>query len=547
MENDDRVEEEDYSPRVKAARLSAQELLAHRNLDRTVPPRGGTKDYAPDGSQEQEEKLQGMYSLYRRMLAEERVNKIGNLSTAIWLEDVGLAEVTVDKGKFWHHIGHTNEGKKYLYPEEAVFLMETNAIEVYWNNVPLAVQQAYAMMLGNKVSMEQYQVYAHLSRLGYILMRHQSREHFSWYERQIQLDEYIPLKERIKERSSAQVRDWFPPNQQEVQDSPSSGKLQKPGEVHTCGDNIASQESGKVKSASHSPVEHSTSNQMPRDSFLETQTSRNMKKGRNEQSVEDEQMEIQYEDSSKDKTENKEKNSLVLTPQEYKWDFTNINIPNAGQDSDVSEIPIPCTQLLPAGVQVNSVLKISTGAFSLNTKRGRKGKSNSEQLSKIVPNLKAEDDPRKVARNWDEYKKLCGVRRTVDMSDTPVAHLWEGDVTPLVRPSDATDMGAILSKLQVIQNISLEKECSSLPKPDRTLDIAYDVYLPDSRFKKSKPGRPNLRVCVQRFSDPAPDLALIVQLNQLSSPVPLLWAVVDNGDISFYSFTEADLPTDYHM
>ncbi|CAH1274464.1 TSEN54 [Branchiostoma lanceolatum] len=544
MDSYDIAEEEDYSPRMKAAHLSAQELLAHRNLDRTVPPRGGTKDYAPDGSLEQEEKLQGMYSLYRRMLAEERVNKIGNLSKAIWLEDQGLAEVTVDKGKFWHHIGHSNEGKKYLYPEEAVFLMETNAIEVYWNKLPLAIQQAYAMMLGNRVSMEQYQVYAHLSRLGYILIRHQSREHFSWYERQIQLDEYIPLKQRIKEGSSAQVRDWFPSNQHEEQTTSTSGEPDKTEEVHR--DNPARQKSKEVKSASDSPVEHSTSNQTSRDSLPKGQTSR--MEGRIEQSVEDEQMEIEC--NRKDKTEKQEEkgvDSLVTSSYECKWDFTNISIPNVGQDCDVSEIPIPCAELLPTGVQVNNVLKINTGAFSLNTKRGRKGKSNSEHLSKIVPNLRAEDDPRKVSRNWMEFKKLCGAKREMDMSDSPVAHLWQGEVTPLVRPSDATDMGAILSRLQVIQNISLEKECCSLPKPDRSLDIAYDVFLPDSHFKKSKPGRPNLRVCVQRFSEPAPDLALIVQLNQRSSPVPLLWAVVDNGDISFYSFTEADLPTDYHM
>ncbi|XP_019641216.1 PREDICTED: tRNA-splicing endonuclease subunit Sen54-like [Branchiostoma belcheri] len=545
MESADIAEEEDRSSPVKAARLSAQELLAHRNLDRTVPPRGGTKDYAPDGSQEQEEKLQGMYSLYRRMLAEERVNKIGNLSTATWLEDLGLAEVTVDKGKFWHHMGHTDEGKKYLYPEEVVFLMEMNSIEVYWNKVPLAIQQAYAMMLGDKVSMEQYQVYAHLSRLGYILMRHQSREHFSWYERQIQLDEYIPLKERIKEGLSSQVRDWFPSNLKEEQAS--SGNLDKTEEVQNVHRNkLASQESEEeVKSASHSTVEHSTFNQM---SDPRSEGEKSKMKGRSEQPVDDEQMEIDCENDRKDKNEKQEGlNSSVLVPHEYKWDFTNINIPNVGQDCNVSEIPAPSAELLPAGVQVNSILKINTGAFSLNTKKGSKRKSNSEHLSKIVPNLRAEDDPRKVSRNWVEYKELCGVKREVDMSDTAVAHLWEGDVTPLVRPSDATDMGTILSKLQVIQNISLEKECSSLPKPDRTLEIAYDVFLPDSHFKKSKPGRPNLRVCVQRFSDAAPELALIVQLNQLSSPVPLLWAVVDNGDISFYSFTEADLPTDYHM
>ena len=45
-------------------------------------------------------------------------------------------------------------------------------MEIYYGEVPLSLKQAYATLLGNCMRIEQYQVYAHLTRFGYILQRH---------------------------------------------------------------------------------------------------------------------------------------------------------------------------------------------------------------------------------------------------------------------------------------------------------------------------------------------------------------------------------------
>ena len=48
-----------------------------------------------------------------------------------------------------------------------------------------------------------------------------------------------------------------------------------------------------------------------------------------------------------------------------------------------------------------------------------------------------------------------------------------------------------------------------------------------------------------RQDDPPPTLLQIQQLScQSCDEVPLNWAVVDNGDIAFYSFNLVDLPRD---
>lgn len=49
------------------------------------------------------------------------------LSTANWLPDIGLAQVTHLNGNGWDSFGFTEKssGKLHLYPEEALFLLET--------------------------------------------------------------------------------------------------------------------------------------------------------------------------------------------------------------------------------------------------------------------------------------------------------------------------------------------------------------------------------------------------------------------------------------
>lgn len=48
------------------------------------------------------------------------------------------------------------------------------------------------------------------------------------------------------------------------------------------------------------------------------------------------------------------------------------------------------------------------------------------------------------------------------------------------------------------------------------------------------------------FHSPVPDLRAIKLLAFQSGDVPVVFAVVDHGDISFYTFKDFQLPTDVH-
>lgn len=76
--------------------------------------------------------------------------------------------------------------------------------------------------------------------------------------------------------------------------------------------------------------------------------------------------------------------------------------------------------------------------------------------------------------------------------------------------------------------------------------ISFDVYQLDTvaEFKKSHPGKPYTRMCVCSFDGPVPDLNAMKLLSFQSGDVPVTFAVVDHGDISFYCFKDFKLPTD---
>lgn len=48
----------------------------------------------------------------------------------------------------------------------------------------------------------------------------------------------------------------------------------------------------------------------------------------------------------------------------------------------------------------------------------------------------------------------------------------------------------------------------------------------------------------RRFDEPVPDLCTLKRLSYQSGDVPLIFALVDHGDISFYSFRDFTLPRD---
>uniref|UniRef100_A0A3Q2CJD0 tRNA splicing endonuclease subunit 54 n=1 Tax=Cyprinodon variegatus TaxID=28743 RepID=A0A3Q2CJD0_CYPVA len=92
--------------------------------------------------------------------------KIGELLRLSWRTK------TSQRGKFWQTMGFSAEGKQYLLPEEALYLMECGSLLVFNQDLPLSIQDGYEMFLSaDAVSLQQYQVFGHLKRLGYVVHR----------------------------------------------------------------------------------------------------------------------------------------------------------------------------------------------------------------------------------------------------------------------------------------------------------------------------------------------------------------------------------------
>lgn len=130
---------------------------------------------------------------------------------------------------------------------------------------------------------------------------------------------------------------------------------------------------------------------------------------------------------------------------------------------------------------------------------------------------------------------------------SPVSHLWKSEdgITPIVRPEDAASTAAILSKLQVIKNQRMTQAAlvGRVSSDQQSLQLAFDVYQPGLKFKKTDPGPPDFCITVCRYCEPPPSLADLTFLSQQCFPVPLKIALVDGGNISFYSVLDVDSPT----
>ncbi|XP_035432654.2 uncharacterized protein LOC118264294 [Spodoptera frugiperda] len=134
-------------------------------------PEIGLKDVAPNGSWLEQKQIQAALEARKYLIEVERIEKCGVLSHAIWRDDLKLAEVTQKSGGHWQYLGH-NVGKTlFLNPEETLFLMETNCLQLKHNEVTVSLQKAYSLLL-DSTNRIQYQVYASLSRVGYKVFRH---------------------------------------------------------------------------------------------------------------------------------------------------------------------------------------------------------------------------------------------------------------------------------------------------------------------------------------------------------------------------------------
>ncbi|XP_015696410.2 uncharacterized protein LOC102721672 [Oryza brachyantha] len=73
------------------------------------------------------------------------------------------------------------------------------------------------------------------------------------------------------------------------------------------------------------------------------------------------------------------------------------------------------------------------------------------------------------------------------------------------------------------------------------LHPSFEVYLPNSKFKKSSPGDPSFLLCL--LSNKPPSREEMETAENKFEGIPLKFCHVDNGRVSFLSFNKAGLPS----
>ncbi|XP_057982061.1 uncharacterized protein LOC131167316 isoform X2 [Malania oleifera] len=70
--------------------------------------------------------------------------------------------------------------------------------------------------------------------------------------------------------------------------------------------------------------------------------------------------------------------------------------------------------------------------------------------------------------------------------------------------------------------------------------LIFDVYLPNSKFKKSSPGSPNFMLCLTRCHPPSKEE--IEGLERQCNGIPIKFYHLEHGRVSFFSFNRVELP-----
>lgn len=638
--------------------LSAEELVKRKYCDRSLPRRN------PKDSPVAVASLPTIYGEQRLLLAEERAEKLGSLSRGQYVASRNAVELGSTRGKFWHTMGYTDNGKRMLHPEEALFLLETSQLEVYHGKVPMSVQEAYASLLSGSCSVDQYHAYAHLSRLGYIAVRHRSSS--PKRDKNLADDSKRPKLEKngsqtdgvlvvtLDEPSSPKKKMLHSPLVViDITDSPENKKARLDDDVIVI-DDVPSDDRGVKQSSPpraevdaavpladadlvefplpnmagqdvlHLPIppahllppnvtitedmctvdlsklfldtSQSTMHRKPRSSDSDWRR-KDPRKGENNFRKTDCYKDYRYSAARhehRDRVARKQWNNFQRRGTHDNWRQSDSSSssscervsefrpwPHEGQEhmsrdswgsndsrsysphrrnggssarfsnsrmnyqqQQQQQPPPPQNNWYP---QTNfSFAGSNSGDDSSSWSRRRSAWESRDVAATAGPAANVGRE----AHNWKEYKRAVQcVDEKVHLQRSPAGHLWQGssDAAPLVQPKDATSTAALLEKLRTIKNISVtEWDRTALSNTTASkLKISYDVYLPRSGFRKSNRGLPNHRIIVASCRDPFPDLAdVAAHLSALADGVPLHFAVVDCGQVQFYSLNDVSLPAE---
>ncbi|NWW72724.1 SEN54 endonuclease, partial [Climacteris rufus] len=451
----------------------------------------------------------------------------GNLVKAEWKPEQGIVELKSPAGKFWHTMGFSERGKQCLLPEEALYLLECGSVQLFYRDLPLSIQEAYETLLCQEaMSLSHYQVFSHLKQLGYIVLRFDPSTVPSPYERQLNLESHCKSsgKQQRKRRrsSSPRLHEKKHKGSEDLQEA--EGTSSKDGD--DCGGSI--------------PVGEKPLSVQPKESDAG--------------SAEGGSMPVPLDTGQKDSlsfssSQPGDHKESSTGPHAPRWDFTTITFPNVAPDQPCTHLPSPDSRLLPENVLGREVDAASwcTRINQKAEKLSRKERRQRERESSYRSSVNADQEVR-CCSNWQEYKALLEHRRQQRVWKRP-SHLWEQAVTPLLRPDEVTSAAALLQQISVLQPSHILDGASRLQEDPEAMKIDFNVYQADavSKFKKTNPGKPHVRMCVRSFDEQIPSLRALKQVTYLSGDVPLVFALVDHGEITFYSLKEFKLPVDVHL
>lgn len=160
--------------------------LNKKNAQLIIPKRG-EKDYEPDGTNIQELLLyRAREAMFDALSNSARGSIIKNQVKAIYIPDEHEALVLSPKGTFLQTMGNAGHGDKlWLNFNEFLYLAERGTVTPYYlkndsipldilyedeNLLPLGIEDIYAFFKTQR-EMDEFSVYAHLKRLGFVVNR----------------------------------------------------------------------------------------------------------------------------------------------------------------------------------------------------------------------------------------------------------------------------------------------------------------------------------------------------------------------------------------
>uniref|UniRef100_A0A1I8JUJ8 tRNA-splicing endonuclease subunit Sen54 N-terminal domain-containing protein n=1 Tax=Anopheles funestus TaxID=62324 RepID=A0A1I8JUJ8_ANOFN len=153
--------------------LSGHEMVEHHTESYEVQAQFNRLVSLEELDETRQADLDRMKDQFRRLLSQQRVNKLESISEGVWEHDHRRIRITKMEGK-WQSFGYEDSTGKYVENHEGLYLMEMNRLIVRWNGMVLSIEQGYSLLLGHAgtLTLEEYQIYSILVRASYYVLRY---------------------------------------------------------------------------------------------------------------------------------------------------------------------------------------------------------------------------------------------------------------------------------------------------------------------------------------------------------------------------------------